>query len=173
MGADGGPIFLPRGPGEKVPATLWVRERAKKSPSGEKYQVPSLLIPVNRSLWRYFTSVSAEVPWWKDLPKEVSGWEIQRRPEHDWLLCPPLFKDCSEPLLLSPGYCREGSFSVSWTRECPTLASGQNWKLTQRAWSAAGLLMHSQVFAYVRMCSYISSIQSKSVTSVKGAYKLV
>lgn len=150
MSADGGPILLPRRPGEKVPATLWIRERAEKSPRGEKCQVLSPLRTINRSPWRHLTSVSAEVPWWKDPPKEVSGWEMQRCPGYVWPLCPTLFKDCSEEALY-PGYCGKGSFSVSWTRECPTLANGQNWKFTQRVWPAAGLLMHSQVFMYVHL----------------------
>ena len=144
MSADGGPIFLPRGPGEKVPATLWNRERAEKSPSGEKCLVPYALITINRFPGRHLTSFSAEVPWWKDPPKKVSGWEMQRCPEHDWPLWPTLFKDCSEEAL-NPGYCRKGSFSVSRNRECPAPANG-HWKLTQRVWLAAGLLMRSQVF---------------------------
>ena len=53
MSADGGPILLPRRPGEKVPTTLWIRERAEKSPRGEKCQALSPLITINRSPWRH------------------------------------------------------------------------------------------------------------------------
>ena len=121
------------------PRESWEESKWRKVPS------PSPLITINRFPWRHLTSFSADIPWWKDPPKKVSGWEMQRCPEHDWPLCPTPFKDCSEEAL-NPGYCRKGSFSVSRNRECPALANGQHWKLTQRVWLAAGLLMHSQVF---------------------------